>query len=214
MNWKSGIGNLIYVPAVVVPMAMLLFAQTYAPAYSAEPASDPDSDVIEFTGGNTFKLGVQKIKQLPPAMYGVWSIRITILETDLPPGLFELEGNDIWSLQRSETDVTLKNEVNQVATSINIDSVEGNRATFHHRFRISERTRVTEAPTIAVDGDKLDGINNQTVEIYRKGKLAEVYHRTIRLEGTRLSGARFSFKDPENEPKSFEVAPLQFKNEF
>jgi hypothetical protein len=163
----------------------------------------------------TFKLNVIRDQYLPPAMYGTWSITATVLRSDAPTWLHSPGSHEIWSLAKINDEIILKNEANNAVTSIEVDRVEGNTATFHHEAKVpSRKIRIIETPTVTVDGDYLSGINRQNIIVQdRQGKVMQTYHLEIRLEGTRLTGANVVFKDTETIRPKFEVAPMQFEEE-
>ena len=146
-------------------------------------------------------------------MYGTWSIRATVINTDAPPGYYTLRSDEVWTLEKENKDVTLRNVVTAAVTSVNVDNVEGNTATFHHEASArAERMKVMEVPTITVSGDTITGINRQLVTLYNgNGSVSQVFHLDIHIDGTRLAGAKVLFHDPDDTPKSFEVAPLEYK---
>lgn len=160
----------------------------------------------------TLQAELNETHYLPPAMYGRWSIVATVLRSNAPVQFYEPKANELWTLSESDGTVTLQNIVTQAAATIQVDNVSGNTATFRHTAEIpSRRWKIIEIPTVTVDGDKLSGINRQQVMIYDHNRhLSATYEVDIRVEGTRLAGARTIFGNPA--PKDFDVEPLQFKN--
>jgi len=174
-------------------------------ALSQLPSFDDDN-------GPTFHLNASKDKNLPPAMYGTWSIHATVLESNAPYGSYQPASTELWMLDKEDGVITLRNIVTNAVASINVDRVVGNTATFHHVANVPSRgMRIVEMPTLTVTGDHLSGMNEQTVVFYRGNQFAGAYNLKIQLEGTRLSGAKVTFGDSNQQP-SFEVAPLQFKD--
>lgn len=165
--------------------------------------------------GLTFRLNVVQDQYLPPAMYGTWNIRATVLKTTAPPWFYSPAANEIWALQKEQDAVTLTNVVTHATASILVDKVDGDTATFHHEAKIPTRKmKILEVPTITVNGDKLSGINRQKIFVYnRQGEVLQSYDVDIHVSGQRLAGAQVTFGNPENRPLEFEVAPLQFKDD-
>lgn len=163
----------------------------------------------------TFKLNASKIEHLPPAMYGTWGINARLIRTTAPPGMIAPETYEMWTLDKTADAVTLKNIVSNATTSIHIDKVEGNTATFHHTATsASKKFKLVEVPTVTVEGDRLSGVNRQKVFFYDpQGRVKRSYEADIAVEGTRLSGPKFTFRDPVEHPPDFEVAPIQFENQ-
>lgn len=162
----------------------------------------------------TFKLNVIQSHYLPPAMYGTWSITTTVLRSTAPPGSYMPLGSEIWSLGQEQGDVILKNLATHAVTSVHVDQISGNTATFHHTADSpSQNLKILETPTITVTGNTLTGINRQEVTFYRNKKPVATYVLEIQVEGSRLAGAQVLFENPAGEHSpQFEVAPLHFKD--
>jgi hypothetical protein len=177
-------------------------------ALSQVPSFDDDN-------GTTFRLNASKSKNLPPAMYGTWSIHATVLESNAPYGTYQPSSSELWMLDKEDGVITLRNIITNAVASISVDRVVGNTATFHHVANVPDRgMRIVEMPTLTVSGDHLSGMNEQTVVFYRGGQFAAAYNLKIQIEGTRLAGAKVTFSDTQtqNPVPRFEVAPLQFKD--
>lgn len=162
----------------------------------------------------TFQLHASQSQYLPPAMYGTWSIHATVLKSNAPPWLHAPAATELWTLAKEGDEITLKNIVTNASASIQVDKVEGDTATFHHVANApTRRIQVVETPTVTVDGDHLSGINRQSVILFdRKGNISATYDLEIRIEGTRLAGAKVTFGNSEEPPLEFEVAPIQFQD--
>lgn len=150
---------------------------------------------------------VSKTLYLPPAMYGQWTIIGTVKETnisDLNP-----VASDIWILQREGNQVTVSNPANGASAAINVDTVEGNTATFH-RFGQSGRILRSETVTLTVQGDQLFGKNLRKEELIKEGKIIRTNYALFDLQGTRISGASVQFRPDavENGP-DIEIQDVQ-----
>lgn len=164
--------------------------------------------------GKVLKATISQSQNLPPAMYGTWSIQARVTATTAPPWLFTPSTSEVWTLVKDNGVVVLKNVSTQASASIHVDKVQGNTATFHHEARIpSRRMKIIETPTVTVSSNSLTGVNRQTLLFYRDDKLAETYTLDIQIQGTRLSGAAVQFGDPDDRPApKFEIEPLRFQN--
>ncbi len=183
----------------------LLYATFFPVMAQEEGAIDFDTP--------TFKLNVVEKRFLPPAMYGTWDIEATVLKSTAPPWLYMPSSSEVWTLQRDNGQVTLTNVVTNATASIEVDKVENDTATFHHVANVPDRNmKILEAPTLTVKGNHLDGVNRQQLSIIEDGKIRAVYHIDVQIKGTRLTGAQLKFRDPEDMPGTFEVAPLQFED--
>ncbi len=161
----------------------------------------------------TFKLNATKTLNLPPAMYGLWSIMARVVKSTAPIGIYSPDASEIWDLYKENDQIYLKNVVTNAIANIHVDQVQGDTATFHHSASTDdERMTVIETPTITVLGNKLNGINRQEIRLFRRGKLMAVYHLEVQLQGSRLAGSKVLFKDPDFITPDFEVEPLRFEN--
>lgn len=165
--------------------------------------------------GPTFKLQAVETRFLPPAMYGTWSITATVLSSSAPAWFFNPDAHELWSLDRTDTGVTLRNITNNASATVHVDAVEGNTATFHHLARVpSRRMEILETPTVTVNGNQLSGVNRQTITVYnRKGEPTARYHLLIQVEGQRLTEGQVTYGNPDAPPPEFEVAPLQYSDD-
>jgi len=188
-------------PFVVLIFAILALFCTQSPVGAQE-------------AGRVLKATISQSQNLPPAMYGTWSIQATVTATTAPPWLFTPSTSEVWTLVKDNGVVVLKNVSTQASASIHVDKVQGNTATFHHEARIpSRRMRIIETPTVTVSSNSLTGVNRQTLFFYRDDKLAETYTLDIQIQGTRLSGAAVQFGDADDRPApKFQVEPMRFQN--
>jgi hypothetical protein len=157
---------------------------------------------------DVYNAGVTVVKELPPLMYGVWSIQGRIIKTDHPA--FAPISTEIWELARGFNTVTIENVVNQARASITVDAVQGNTASFHRVYKSQDgRFRIIERPTITVEGNFLTGKNLQTYTYYfRDGSVRAEYFVEAQLSGTRLAQESYQFKALEGPPQ-FEIEPLK-----
>ena len=167
-----------------------------------------------YADDDTFHLNATKTQFLPDIMYGHWSIKATVIESDTPPGMYQPMSYEVWSLERDSTRVTIANVANAAKTEISVDQVHGQTATFHHESMGNhDRLRVIEVPTITVNGDHLTGVNRQQlVYLDNRGNTEQVFNITLQLEGSRLSQGhgQFSYGTPKtNEQPTFTVEPLK-----
>ncbi|MCA9799343.1 MAG: hypothetical protein KC474_07315 [Cyanobacteria bacterium HKST-UBA04] len=158
-----------------------------------------------------FKIRVTENLYLPPAMYGVWSIHASVTETNAQPWQFMPNTTYIWSLGRYGEVVKLMNLENRAQTSIQVDKVQGNTATFHYRNRMplyDGQRDVIEIPTLTVHEDTLEGMVDKYERYFdRNQRLAVNNHYLIRVTGTRISGGRVQFG--QSASPSLEVEPLK-----
>lgn len=170
-----------------------------------------------YADDDTFHLNATKTQFLPDIMYGHWSIKATVVDSDTPPGMYQPMSYEVWSLERDSKHVTIANVANSAKTEISVDQVRGQTATFHHESMTNhDRLRVIEVPTITVEGDRMWGVNKQQlVYLDSHGNPEQIFNITLQLEGSRLSQGhgQFSYGTPRtNEQPTFTVEPLKHEN--
>jgi hypothetical protein len=139
---------------------------------------------------------VSKTLYLPPAMYGQWSITGTLIETNASD-LFSRNTNEIWILERSGDQVIITNPANGASAAINVDRVEGDRATFHRAGVAGRNKAFQEIPTITVMGDALTGQSINKILTLKNGMVDKEYYGIYQLQAQRISPGRTAFHPEE-----------------
>lgn len=151
---------------------------------------------------------INEVLFLPPEMYGTWSIRAVVVQSDAPINEFQPVSQEIWTLERSGNNVTIENVVTNAKASVHVDKVQDNIATFHHDSTASDGSMsISETPTVAVRKDALIGSNDQVYVFYRGGREVNRYHLKVNVTGTRLAKQTRQIA-PEVKP-NFEILPMQ-----
>ena len=169
---------------------------------TAFPALVPSKQVAPNLKGQ-----INEVLFLPPEMYGTWSIRAVVVQSDAPINEFQPVSQEIWTLERSGNDVTIENVVTNAKASVHVDKVQDNIATFHHDSAASDGSMsISETPTVAVRKDSLIGSNDQVYVFYQGGREVRRYHLKVNVTGTRLAKQTQQIA-PEVKP-NFEILPL------
>jgi hypothetical protein len=215
--------SLILLGSVFVTSTLVVWAKGPLPKRNAlkhpihsiqKPKTIQEAVTTEEEGALSVQLGVNKSQYLPPEMYGTWSIQARVIRADDPTVIINSVSTEMWGLEQEAEIVVLSNISNSARANINVEKVQGNTATFHHKAIDEEHgLTVLETPTITVDGDHLSGINRQEHRFYSwRGHLKKVVLIDLAIEGSRLSPAKKRFGGyTAPESPEFEVAPLQFK---
>ena len=155
---------------------------------------------------------ITESRYLPPAMYGQWSVTATLLETNTP-AYFSPVVHDIWILEETGSQVTITNPSNGASATISVDKVEGNTATFHRTVTAGKNRRISEQPTVTVEGDRMYGQTIDQVVYLKEGQVQKALIGKYRLEAERISGARARFGQDVGTPE-FEIEEIQIDPEL
>jgi len=137
---------------------------------------------------------------LPPAMYGQWNVKGTLIQTNAPDQ-FSPNVNDIWLLEREGNQVTVTNPVSGAYATISVDKTDGDQATFHRSGTAGDHAVFQEIPTITVHGDSFNGQELNKIQTLRNGQIIAEVYGLYHLEASRISAARTRFH-PETEQQS------------
>lgn len=167
-------------------------------------------DVIEEEGVAPLKASISQSAYLPPAMYGHWSLRATLIRSNRPE-VFSQTIQDVWVLERIGEQVIVSNPATGGSAAVQVDQVVNDTATFHHKVPEGPKRFFLEQPTVTVAGDRLYGQTLNRVVFYRPGDAKPVvYYGLYTLEAERLGGARLEFgRKPSSEHLEFDIAPVQ-----
>jgi hypothetical protein len=137
-----------------------------------------------------FQLSVSESRFLPPDMYGQWSVRATLIRTNMPVEDISEVVYDIWLLENVGDTVSISNPATGAQASISVDEVNGNTAKFHRKV-VSPGRVFIEQPTVTVDGDVMLGRTvHRYIRIKNSGKtltwFAEFDIRAERLHDGRV----------------------------
>jgi hypothetical protein len=158
----------------------------------------------------TYKANASLTKMLPEEMYGTWGIASILLSTDAPPDTFPPILHHIWTLEVQNGAVILQNPASHAITQVNVEEAKGNTATFHHTANSdSGRVQVRETVTLTVNGDKVDGVERAEYMLIRNGMVRKTYILNLKIEGTRLAGAKVNFHQVDRPENYFEIEPMR-----
>lgn len=144
-----------------------------------------------------FTATVVKDQYLPPDMYGQWSVRANLTQTNAPH-LFAPFIQEIWELSQSGEVVTISNPASGATASISVEAVHGNTATFHHIVQEGRDQLFIETPTVSVQGDRLSGVTLNQYRLLNKNAPPLFGH--YELYAIRIAGPRVQFGNPGAEP--------------
>ncbi|MDD3593625.1 MAG: hypothetical protein PHX18_03255 [Candidatus Gastranaerophilales bacterium] len=181
----------------VVLTVLLIFVQTcYASVgnlkidYGNKPLKGSAVENTQTSSTPVLSGGVSKLQELPKAMYGIWKVEGTLLETNTPDVYLQTT-SDIWVLSQSGPIVTISNPKNGATASITINEVINNTATFSRQISGYNR-KETEQVTITVNGDIFTGTDTIISETSSWAGSSLVMTSKYRIKGTRQSGNNFN----------------------
>ncbi len=151
---------------------------------------------------------ISKSLYLPPAMYGQWNLTGTLIKTN-DPDEFPTTTSTLWALERVDDLVTVTNLSNGASAAIDVDSVIGNQATFHHVVPMNRNWVVLETPTITVTGDTLHGQGINKMQKIKDGVVLKEYYGVYQYDAVRLTNGRTRFHPEDDGGPDIEIAPVQ-----
>lgn len=167
------------------------------------------AESVNLSPGKPLTATVSKSLYLPPEMYGQWNITGKLIETNVPNSY--PVATDIWILEREGDVVVVTNPANGASAQVNVDQVEGETATFHKVGRLGSTVK-TETVTVTVNGDTLFGKNMIRDQKYAKdGSLVRDLYAVFTLQGTRIGGARTTFRPETSQGPDIEIEEPQIQ---
>jgi hypothetical protein len=177
--------------------------------HPVSPDARPSLPAPTTSGAMPLAATVSKTLYLPPEMYGQWSVTGSLMQTNAPE-FFSPSVNDIWVLEREGNQVVISNPASGGSASVNVDSVDGDRATFHHTIPAGRNRAVEEIPTITVMGDTLTGQSLNKIMMLKNGDVAREYYGIYQLRAQRINVGRTRFhpEDAASNPQ-FEIDDIR-----
>lgn len=154
-------------------------------------ASAPSSDYLAAKPPPVLNGSVEAIDKMPPAIYGQWAIRSTLLQAKYPDD-YKSTTSDVWVFTRWNDYLTLTNPVTEATATISIDEVVNNRARFS-RTSTSPRKHERETVQITIDSERFSGTDTFVIEKYKDGKLISQDVVKYKVQGTKVSGGNNIF---------------------
>jgi len=136
--------------------------------------------------GGVLRAEISVSKELPRDLYGTWSVNSNIIDTN-NPYFFKRKGNDIWTLEKNNGIITLRNPVTGATSSIKVNEVKGNKATFT-RSEITDKYKEYETVTLTVDGMNFFGEDYLKGDYYSKNKYLYSDFAKYEVRAEKLSG--------------------------
>ena len=118
--------------------------------------------------GMTLKAGISLSDQVPKGFFGSWKIT-SVMEYSNNPSVFNEISTDYWNLSKSGDVITLANPNSGAQASVTIKDVDDNKITFTHVIN-GKNAKMTETPTLTLDGENFSGTDKIVLERYKYGK--------------------------------------------
>lgn len=133
------------------------------------------------------KGGVSLTNKVPDGFFATW--RVTSIQTYTNnPSLFTGESSDYWNLSRSNDVITLSNPVSGAEASVTVEDVKANTVKFT-RKREDSNEKVTETPTLTLNGENFSGTDKIVIEKYKYGELVRTDVVEYKINAVKVSGS-------------------------
>lgn len=113
--------------------------------------------------------GVSLSDQVPKALFGTWKITSKMTYSN-NPDMFNEKSIDFWNLSKSGDVITLTNPISGAQASVTVEDVNGNQVKFTHVTK-NKTAKMTETPTLRLNGENFSGTDKIIVEKYKDGKI-------------------------------------------
>ncbi|MEI7474307.1 MAG: hypothetical protein WCK67_05960 [bacterium] len=138
----------------------------------------------------TLNAGIVIDKELPYALYGTWRVESERIETN-NPYLFKADSIDIWNFSKQNGYVTLSNPQNNASSTIHVNEVKNNIATFS-RQKNEDKYIEKEVCHIKLDDDTFYGTDTLVFESYNAGQLILVNSVEYKIIGKKIKGSKLN----------------------
>ncbi len=139
-----------------------------------------------FAEGMVLKAGVSLSDQVPQGFFGSWKITSEIISTNNKK-MFNETSTDYWNLSKVGDVITLTNPVSGAEASVTVEDVKGNKITFTHVTK-GRNAKMTETPTLTLNGENFSGTDKIVVEKYKYGELVSSDTVVYKITAEKLSG--------------------------
>ena len=119
--------------------------------------------------GMVLKAGVSLSDQVPKGFFGSWKIT-SVMTYSNNPKIFNETTVDYWNLSKIGDVITLSNPVSGAEASVTVEDVKGNQIKFTHVTK-GRNGKMTETPTLTLNGENFYGTDKIVVEKYKYGEL-------------------------------------------
>lgn len=136
--------------------------------------------------GMVLKAGVSLSDQVPKGFFGSWKITSVMIYSNNPK-IFNETTVDYWNLSKIGDVITLSNPVSGAEASVTVEDVKGNQIKFTHVTK-GRNGKMTETPTLTLNGENFYGTDKIVVEKYKYGELISSDTVIYKIKAEKLSG--------------------------
>ncbi|MBS4759144.1 MAG: hypothetical protein KHX03_00410 [Clostridium sp.] len=136
--------------------------------------------------GMVLKAGVSLSDQVPKGFFGSWKIT-SVMTYSNNPKIFNETTVDYWNLSKIGDVITLSNPVSGAEASVTVEDVKGNQIKFTHVTK-GRNGKMTETPTLTLNGENFYGTDKIVVEKYKYGELISSDTVVYKIKAEKLSG--------------------------
>ncbi len=136
--------------------------------------------------GMVLKAGVSLSDQVPKGFFGSWKIT-SVMTYSNNPKIFNETTVDYWNLSKIGDVITLSNPVSGAEASVTVEDVKGNQIKFTHVTK-GRNGKMTETPTLTLNGENFYGTDKIVVEKYKYGELISSDTVIYKIKAEKLSG--------------------------
>lgn len=139
-----------------------------------------------FAESMLLKAGVSLSDQVPKGFFGSWKITSTMTYSNNPK-IFNEVTTDYWNLSKVNDVITLTNPNSGAEASVTVEDVKGNQIKFTHVTK-GRNAKMTETPTLTLNGENFSGTDKIVVEKYKYGELISSDVVIYKIKAQKLSG--------------------------
>lgn len=119
--------------------------------------------------------------EVPEEIYGTWHRSRILVESNFPERFQKIE-TGYWTISKSEDRLTLSNPETGASTTVHVESVNHNTATFHYVSSLTDGTPCKEELVLTAADDSLKGTQKKVCSVSSR----QQYYVIAKVEGYRL----------------------------
>lgn len=140
-----------------------------------------------FADSIVLQAGVSMSDRIPKGFFGTWKIQSTIKESSNSK-MFNNITTDFWNLSKAGDVITLTNPISGAEASLTIQDVKNNQIKFTH-ISENKNAKMTETPTLTLNGENFFGTDRIVVEKFVNGKKISEDYVIYDIKAQKISGS-------------------------
>ena len=134
----------------------------------------------------TLQTGISLTENVPQGFFGTWKVK-SILTYSNNKEIFNEKTTDYWNLSKQNNVITLNNPLSGATATVTLNDVKNNQITFTHTSK-NKNAKMTETPTLTLNGENFYGTDKIIVERYKNGELISTDIVIYKITATKISG--------------------------